>query len=100
VRYAFIAEKQVAFPVTMLCRVLEVSRSGFYNYLASPETMRQRRDSALSAKARSVFLEHKGRYGSPRVRRELRSRGDVVSKKKVAQIMRDEGLVARPKKRF
>jgi putative transposase len=100
VRYAFIAEKQVAFPVTMLCRMLEVSRSGFYNYLANPETVRQRRDSALSAQTRSVFLEHKGRYGSPRVRRELRARGDVVSKKKVAQIMRNEGLVARPKKRF
>jgi putative transposase len=55
VRYAFIAEKQVAFPVTMLCRVLEVSRSGFYNYLDNPETERQRRDFALSAQTRSCL---------------------------------------------
>lgn len=99
-KYAFIAEKQVAFPVAVLCRVLDVSRSGFYDYLAAPETERQRRDACLAAKARAVFVEHERRYGSPRVCRELRERGDVVSIKKVAQVMRDEGLVARPKKRF
>ncbi len=99
-KYAFIAEKQVAFPGSVLCRVLDVSRSGFYEYQVEPETERQRRDAALAAKARAVFVEHKGRYGSPRVYRELRERGDVVSIRKVAQVMRDEGLVARPKKRF
>ena len=99
-KYAFIAEKQVAFPVAVLCRVLNVSRSGFYDYAAEPETARQRRDAVLAAKARAVFVEHKGRYGSPRVRRELNERGDGVSLKKVAQVMRDEGLMAPPKKRF
>lgn len=99
-RYAFIAEKSVAFPVSVLCRVMCVSRSGFYAYLTEPETERERRDSALTAKARAVFTEHKGRYGSPRVHRELQERGDVVSEKKVAQIMRENGLVARKKRRF
>jgi transposase InsO family protein len=100
VRYAFIAEKRVAFPVAVLCRVLCVSRSGFYAFVAEPETERERRDASLAAKTRAVFAEHQGRYGSPRVCRELRHRGDVVSEKKVAQLMRDNGLVARPKKRF
>lgn len=99
-RYAFIAEKRVAFPVAVLCRVLCVSRSGFYAWLTEPETNRERRDASLAAKTRAVFAEHRGRYGSPRVHRELRHRGDIVSKKKVAQVMRDNGLVARPKKRF
>ena len=99
-RYAFIAEKRVAFPVAALCRVLCVSRSGFYDYLDEPATERDRRDAVLAAKTRAVFAEHKGRYGSPRVCRELRERGDVVSEKKVAQVMRDNGLVARRKKRF
>ena len=99
-RYAFIAEKRVAFPVAALCRVLCVSRSGFYDYLDQPETERDRRDAVLAAKTRAVFAEHKCRYGSPRVCRELRGRGDVVSEKKVAQVMRDNGLVARRKKRF
>ena len=99
-RYAFIAEKKVAFPTAALCRVLGVSRSGFYGYLAEPETEREQRDAVLVAKTRAVFDEHKGRYGSPRVHRELRERGDIVSEKKVAQVMRDHGLVARRKRRF
>jgi transposase InsO family protein len=100
VRYAFIAEKRVAFPIAVLCRVLCVSRSGFYAWLTEPETERERRDASRAAKTRAVFVEHRGRYGSPRVCRELRHRGDVISEKKVAQLMRENGLVARPKKRF
>ncbi|MBK8943572.1 MAG: IS3 family transposase [Polyangiaceae bacterium] len=99
-KYAFIAEKQVAFPVAALCRVLAVSRSGFYDFVAEPETERVRRDSSLAAKTRAVFAEHQGRYGSPRVCRELRHRGDAVSEKTVARLMRENGLVARRKKRF
>ncbi len=99
-RYAFIAEKRVAFPIAVLCRVLCVSRSGFYAWLTEPETERARRDASLAAKTRAVFVEHRGRYGSPRVCRELRHRGEVVGEKKVAQLMRENGLVARPKKRF
>lgn len=99
-RYAFIAEKRVAFPVAALCRVMRVSRSGFYGYLAEPETERERGDAGLAAKTRAVFAEHKGRYGSPRVCRELRERGDLVSAKRVARLMRENGLVARKKKRF
>jgi putative transposase len=100
VKFAFIAEKQVAFPVAALCRVLCVSRSGFYDFLAEPEAARDRRDAALTAKTRAVFAEHKGRYGSPRVCRELRAGGEVVNEKKVAKIMQKNGLVARKKKRF
>jgi transposase InsO family protein len=100
VRYAFIAEKQVAFPVSTLCRVLDVSRSGYYGFVAEPETERARRDASLTAKTRAVFAEHQGRYGSPRVCRELRGRGDRVSEKTVARLMRENALVARRRRRF
>src|SRR5690606_25789069 len=99
-RYAFIAEKRVAFPVAARCRAMRVSRSGFYGYLAEPQTARERGDAGLSAKTRAVFAEPKGRYGSPRVCSELRERGDLVSAKRVARLMRENGLVARKKKRF
>lgn len=84
----------------MLCCVLCVSRSGFYDYVAGPETEREKRDATFAAKTRTMLAEHMGHYGSPRVHRELCHRGDVVSTKKVAQLMRDSGLVTRKKKRF
>ena len=84
----------MAFTVTALCRALGVSRSGFYDYLDAPETARERRDADRAAKTRAVFTEHRGRYGSPRVWRELRPRGGRISRKKVASLMRENGLVA------
>jgi hypothetical protein len=72
-----------------------VSRSGFYGYLAEPETERERFDAGLAAKTRAVFAAHEGRCGSPRVCRELRERGDLVSAKRGARLMRENGLVAR-----
>lgn len=81
-RFAFIAEKQVAFPVAVMCEALAVSRSGFYDCLAEPETEREKRDAVLAAKTRAVFVEHKGRYGSPRVCRELRGRGESSARRR------------------
>lgn len=99
-KYAFIQEKRVAYPVAVMCHVLGVSRSGFYAWVEEPVTERERRDAELRAKTRAVFKEHRGRYGSPRVHSELRATGVQVSEKKVARLMHEEGLVARAKKRF
>jgi len=99
-RYAFIHEKRAAFPIKTLCRVLEVSTSGYYDWLAEPITERERRDEPLREETRTVFVEHRGRYGSPRVHAELKARGVTVGEKKVAKLMREGGLVARRKKRF
>jgi len=99
-RYAFILASQVAFPVAVMCRVLRVSTSGFYDWKARPVSKRSERDAALRAKVRAAFTASRRTYGSPRVHAELRACGEVVSTKKVAKLMRDEGLVARSKKRF
>lgn len=99
-KFAFIDEQKVAFPVAVLCRVLGVSRSGYYDWLANPVTERERRHADLELKAAAVFDAHRGRYGSPRVTAELRERGELVSEKLVAEVMREGGLVARRRKRF
>ena len=99
-KYAFIRGSEVAFPVAIMCRVLGVSRSGFYDWKAQPTSSRSRRSDALRSKVRTVFLASKSRYGSPRVRAELRAGGEAVSGKTVAKLMRQEKLVARAKKRF
>jgi len=81
----------------MLCRTLGVSRSGFYDWLDRKPSKRELDDRRLAVKVRAIFKEHHGRLGEPRLRREL---GERVSKKRVARLMRQEGLVARPKRKF
>lgn len=99
-KYAFIDAQGVAFPVSVMCSVLGVSTSGYYDWRAEPETARERRDAALLPKVQAVFREHRGRYGSPRVAKVLSSVERPVSAKRVARIMRDNRLVSRPRKRF
>ena len=99
-KYAFILEWEVAFSVAAMCRVLDVSTSGFYAWRTTPVSDREEHNRDLRKKVRAAFKESRGTYGSPRMRRELREKGDAVSTKKVAKLMREEGLVARKKKRF
>ena len=98
-RYAFI-EVEKAFPVTMLCRMLRVSRSGFYGWRSRPTSRRAIGNQRLLAEIRAVWKESRGNYGSPRVHAELRARGWRVSRKRVERLMRDNGIQARRKRRF
>jgi transposase InsO family protein len=79
----------------MLCRVLEVRRSGFYAWAASEESATARENQQLAVKINALFAQSRKRYGSPRISRELR-----VCRHRVARLMRDEGLCARSKRRF
>ena len=99
-KYAFILVSMVAFPVSAMCRVLGISTSGFYGWKAQPVSMRETRDAVLRVRVHRAFDGSRRTYGSPRVRAQLCAEGDVVSTKKVATMMREEGLVARAKKRF
>ncbi len=99
-KYAFILVSEVAFPVAAMCRALSVSTSGFYGWKAQPVSSRSDRNMALRAKVRAAFKASRRRYGSPRVRAELVASGERVSAKTIAKVMRENGLVARGKKRF
>jgi len=100
VKYAFILVSEVTFPVAAMSRVLGVSTSGFYGWKAHPVSSRGERNVALRARVRTVFDASRRRYGSPRVRAELLASGERVSAKTIAKVMREDGLVARGKKRF
>ena len=99
-KYAFILTRQVAFPIATMCQLLDVSTSGFYSWRNQPVSARESRDAVLLKKVATVFNEFGGKYGSPRVVEELRAEGHVVSERKVAVVMRNAALVARPKKRY
>jgi putative transposase len=89
-------------PVARACRVLGVSRSGYYQWLSRPPSARSADDAALESEVKEVFHAHRGRYGAPRVRHALRRRRGGVrpSKKRVARVMRSMGLRARTPRRF
>jgi transposase InsO family protein len=100
VRFAFIAAEKATFPVTVLCRLLAVSRAGFYAAQARPVPGRARGDAQLAVEIAAIHGESRQRYGSPRVHAELRARGRGVSRKRVARLMRYRGLAARRRRRY
>ena len=73
-RFAFIETEKAGFPVTLMCRMLAVSRAGFYAWRRRPAAARTREDRVLAVAVAAIYAEHHGRYGSPRVRMELRDR--------------------------
>jgi len=100
VKYKFMAEQVKEFSVTSMCRVLGVSRSGYYRWCQRPESRRVREDRQLLVRIRAVHQKSRGRYGSPRVHRELKRQGQKCGKNRVARLMRKEGLRSRRRRRF
>ena len=99
-RFAFIQAEEAAVPITTLCRVLRVSRSGFYAWRDRPESAHGQRDRQLGVLVRTSFEESRQRYGSPRVWEDLREQDVRVSRKRVVRLMQEQGLKARARKRF
>ena len=99
-RFRFIEAEKAHHCIKLLCRVLRVSRSGFYAWRTRPESRRAQIDRTLLVHIRATYRQHLRRYGSPRVWRELRRGGLVVGRHRVARLMRLDGLRARTKRRF
>lgn len=99
-KFAFILARAVAFPVVLMCRLLGVSKSGFYAWRDRPESSRSRDDARLAVDIAAVHKRSRGRYGSPRVHAELHAGGVRVGRKRVERLMREQGLRARPRRRF
>lgn len=88
------------FPVTLMCRVLEVSTSGYYAWRTRGQSDRTVENEQLTAKIVEVHQDSRRTYGSPRVHAELVAQGFEVSRNRVARLMRKEGIVGRRKPRF
>ena len=100
-KFAFIAAKMAAFPITVLCRALEVSRAAFYASVGRPPSAHAVEDQKLAVLVGEAFERSRRTYGSPRVQAELAATHGVrVSRKRVIRIMQQQGLKARVRKRF
>jgi putative transposase len=100
VKFAFIKEHRCLWPVVVICRVLKVSRSGFFAWLKRPVSKRQRRQEELIEKIRAVHQENRELYGSPRVYRSLLIDGQIVCRNTVAKLMRQANIRAKTRRRF
>ena len=99
-RYQCIARRRTQYPVRMMCRLLSVSRSGYYAWRVRPESERTKTDRELTRVIRRYHGESDGVYGSPKIRDELRDDGYHCGRHKVARLMRKAGLKGCPKRRF
>lgn len=93
----FISGHAEMFGVKRICRVLQVSRSGYYRWLSGAQARaeRQAEEDALVAEIREIHAEHLGNYGALRVHAELRGFGHTVNRKRVARLMRKHDIVGR-----
>jgi putative transposase len=100
VRFAFIGAEQARHSVAILCRCLRVTRSGFYAWQHRPVSGHAVRDRQLRTLIRTSHESSRRSYGSPRVHADLHAQGIAISRKRVARLMRQDGLRARVRKRF
>jgi len=99
-RFTFIDAEKAFYPVLVLCRVMEVGRSGFYAWQRRAPSVRAQADKVLESKIEVAFRDSRGTYGSPRIRAQLTAQGVSVSKRRVARLMRRRGLYGLRKARF
>jgi transposase InsO family protein len=101
-RYDFIRQEKKAYPVTVLCKVMEVSRNGFYEYFHSfnKRSDDSPEEAALKARIGAIFKEHRSKYGSRRIAKQLKDEGHQIGRYKVRRLMRELGLKAKAPKRY
>ena len=99
-RFAFIEKHAEQFDIDAMCRMLEVSRSGYYAWRRRPLSRRAREDRQLLPQIRAIHHRWRRSYGSPRIHRELRAQGVACGRHRVARVMREAGLRAKHARRF
>lgn len=97
-RFAFIHSERDAYPITVLCRVMQVARSGYHAWAVREECDRVREDRVLAVHVAAAFERSRRTYGSPRIQADLREDGLRIGRGRAARIMREIGLVARRKR--
>jgi putative transposase len=95
-----INENKHFFSIKMMCRVLSVSRSGYYAWKKQPESLRAQENTKLANAIKAIYDDEKQRVGSPRITKRLRASGCAIGRNRVARIMRQEGWRAKGVKKF
>lgn len=99
-KYRFIQQEQDRHQISTLCRVLGVSRSGYYAWQSRGESPRARANQRLLERIRQLHLHYRCRYGSDKLWRVLREEGDTCGRHRVARLRREHGIEAQRRRRF
>jgi len=99
VKFGFVAKHRGTWPVDVLCEALGISRSGFYAWRTRPLSQRSRTDAEILVTVRSSFLLSDRTYGSRRILDDVLDAGHLCGRQRVARLMREEALWARPRRR-
>jgi putative transposase len=100
VKFKFMKDNIHKFYLNSMSEVLKVSRSGYYAWINRPMSARQKYNTYLTERIRSIHEQRKRVYGCLRITAELRDEGFSCSKNRVARLMRKQGITARTKRRF
>ena len=99
-KFAFIEQHASTWPVNVMCRMLGVSRSGYYDWRDRAPSARTTANLALLGDVRRLQARHQGRYGSPRMHAALRAEGHRCSRGRVERLMRRHRIRALAGRRF
>ena len=99
-KYIFIRDHRGTFPVGVMCRTLEVGRSGFYAWLNRPESPRSQENRRLLMEIKVAHRKSRRTYGSPRIHAELNANGHACGRHRVARLMREHGIVSNHRRKF
>ena len=99
-KFGFIREHSGRYPVSPMCRVLDVSKAGFYAWRLRPASRTSRENAALVGKIRVLHEDSRKTYGAPRMHKALRNDGTHVGRNRVERLMRVNRILGKQKKRF
>jgi putative transposase len=94
-KYQFIANHRQDYPISIMCRILQVSVSGYYAWQKRAPSRRSQEDARLSERIEQIYHANRQVYGSPRIHAALQAEGQSCGKKRVARLMRNGGLSAK-----
>ena len=99
-RYQFIDTEKKVFPISLLCQVLNVSRSGFYSWSSRDKSDREKERDRLIPKVKEIHKDVRGTYGARRISEELTAKGESCGRTKAATLMKLANVAAKQKKKY
>lgn len=94
-RFHFLKENQNRYNIKKACKILKISRSGYYDFLQRKKSKRTIENEALTEMITDIFIENNSRYGARRIKLVLEQRGVKVNSKRVSKLMSQHGLIAK-----